>query len=167
MCIVYANMAPTGLAGPCYVRLLVDQWLVVRPDGPLSVRLHNIQWQTHGHAYWIEMSEPTIQHLLVSLDRVQAGGWGYGMHVGETRQGTHLLNDDPEEPLRVAEIITITNSRDVCIWWAMNLAGEAMNLLLCRHHTLEQAGTPAAGVTDFGSRDNRGASPSPPANSDG
>lgn len=64
------------------------------------------------------------------------------MLIGATGQGTRLLNDDPEKPLPVAQMITITNSRHLRIWWAMNSRGDAMDLLFCGYRTSGEAETP-------------------------
>jgi len=78
-------MAPVGLVGPRSVRLWIDQLSVVRPDSPLPVGMHKIQWQTYGHVYWMEMTEPTMRNLFVCIDRVLALGYGYRLLVGVIR----------------------------------------------------------------------------------
>jgi len=72
MCTVYANMAPAGLVGPYSVLLWIDQPSMVYPDSPLPAGLDKIQWHTHGHVYWMEMTEPTMRNLFVCIDRVLA-----------------------------------------------------------------------------------------------
>ena len=64
------------------------------------------------------------------------------MLIGATGQGTRLLNDDPAKALPVAEMITITNSRHVRIWRAMNSRDDAMDLLFCGYRTSGEADTP-------------------------
>jgi len=58
----------------------------------------------------MELTEPTFPNLLGGIDKTMAPGVGYRMLIGITRQGTSLLQHDPEEPLTVAEMIQITNS---------------------------------------------------------
>jgi len=71
---------------------------VVRPSSPLPVGMDKIQWQSRGHVYWIELTEPTFPNLLAGIDKTMASGVGFCMRIGTTRQGTRLLQDDPEEP---------------------------------------------------------------------
>jgi len=68
----------------------------------------------------MELTEPTFPNLLVGIDKTMTPGVGFRMLIGTTRQGTRLLQDDPEEPLPLAEMIRITNSRLVRIWWSLN-----------------------------------------------
>jgi len=84
-----------------------------------------------------------------------APGVGFGMLIGATRQGTRLLQDDLEEPLPLAEMIRITNSRLVHIWWSLNLPSEPMDLLFCCHrrHDTEDS-TPLPGEIRFAPREN-------------
>jgi len=63
----------------------------------------------------MELNEPTFPNLLAGIDKTMAPGVGFRMLIGTTRQGTRLLHDDQEEPLTLAEIIRITNSRLVHI----------------------------------------------------
>jgi len=67
--------------------------------------MDKVQWQTHEHVYWMELTEPTLANLLVSIDRILSCGLGYLRLVGATGQGTRLLRDDPEDPLPPAEMI--------------------------------------------------------------
>ncbi|RPA88665.1 hypothetical protein L873DRAFT_1849641 [Choiromyces venosus 120613-1] len=55
------------LTGPHSVRVWLEEPSKVRPDDPLPAGLHNIQWQTHEHVYWIEDSD--IVYELVRPDR--------------------------------------------------------------------------------------------------
>jgi len=96
--------------------------------------MDKVQWQTHDHVYWIELTAPTLANVLVGLDRILSRGFGYHMHVGATGQGTQLLRDDPEEQLPLAEMIRITNSRHVRIWWSLNPSSAPMDLVFCAHH---------------------------------
>jgi len=51
------------------------------------------------------------------------------MLIGVMRQGTRLLQDNPEEPLPLAEMIRITYSRLVRIWWSLN--PQSCNMCTC------------------------------------
>ena len=81
------------------------------------------------------MTEPSMRTLFVYIDRVLARGYRYRLLVGATTQGTHILLDELEEPLPVAEMISIRNSRHVRMWWSMNLPSEPMDLLFCGHRS--------------------------------
>jgi len=142
MCTVSDNMAPAGLVCPCSVRLWIDQLSVIRPDSPLAGGLDNISWQTHGHVHGIEMTEPTMRNLFVWIDTVLARGYGYRLLIGMRRQHTRMLFDDPEEPVPVAQMISIGNSRHIRMWWSMNSPSEPMDLLFCGHCTHGEDGTP-------------------------
>jgi len=88
------------------------------------------------------------------------------MRIGTTRQGTRRLQDDPEEPLPLAEMMRITNSRLVCIWWSLNPPREPMDLLFfCHQRNDTDHSTPPPGEIRFAPRDNRG--PPPDASDDG
>jgi len=75
-----------------------------------------IQWESCGHVYWMDLTEPTSPNLLAGIDKNMAQGVGFRMLIGTTSQGTCLLPDDPEELLLRAEMIGITNSPLVRIW---------------------------------------------------
>ena len=79
----------------------------------------------------MELTESTLANLLAGIDRILSGGFGYRMRVGATGQGTRLLRDDPEKPLPLAEMIRITNSRHVRVWWSLNPPSEPIDLLFC------------------------------------
>jgi len=114
----------------------------------------------------MEMTKPTMWNLFVCIDRLLVEGYGYCLLVGEIRQGTRMLLDDPEEPLLVAEMISIGNSRHVRMWWSMNSPSELIDLLFCGHRTLGADGTPPPGTLKFGSCENRGQSPNQSIHSD-
>ena len=115
----------------------------------------------------MELTEPTRANLLAGVDRVLAHGHGYRFLVGTTRWGTQLLQEDPEEPLPLAEMIPISSSRHVRIWWSMNPANEPMNLLFCAHRATDiEEGTPLPGSTNFAPRNNCGTPPDESAGSD-
>ncbi|RPA88803.1 hypothetical protein L873DRAFT_1823997, partial [Choiromyces venosus 120613-1] len=99
------------VAGPRSVHVSLDEPSKVHPEDPLPAGLHNIQWQTHEHVYWIELTEPTLTNLVANIDQVLAQGFGYRLLVGATGWGARLLSDDPEEPLPVSEMIAIRNGR--------------------------------------------------------
>ena len=103
------------------------------PAGP-----DKIQWQTHGHVYWMEMTESTMRNLFVCIDRVLARGYRYRLLLGATGQGTPMLFHDTEEPLLVAEMISIGNSRHVRMWWSVNSPSEPIDLLFCGHRTYRE-----------------------------
>ena len=42
------------------------------------------------------MSEPTLQNVREGIDSVLLRGHGYHALVGETKQGTGFLHEDPE-----------------------------------------------------------------------
>ena len=93
-------------------------------------------------------------------------GVGFPMLIGATRQGTRLVQDDPEMPLPLAEMIRITNSRLVHIWWSLNPPSKPMDLLFCCHHRNDtEDGTPPPGEIRFAPRDNQ--VPPPDASDDG
>jgi len=142
-------MAPAGLVGRCPVCLWIEQPSVVRQESHLPAGLERIQWQTHGHVYWMEMTEPTRWNLFLCIDRVLARGYGYHLLVGATRHCTRMLLDDSEEPLPVAEMISIRNWRHVRMWWSMNSPSEPMDLLFGGHRPSREDGTPPRVHRDF------------------
>ena len=82
------------------------------------------------------------------------------MLIGATRQGTCLLQDDPEEALPLAEMIQITNSRLVRIWSFLNPPREPIDLLFCCHRRNDtEDSTPPPGEIRFAPRDNWGPPP--------
>jgi len=128
--------------------------------------MDKIHWQSRGHVYWIELTEPTFLNLVAGIDKTMAPGVGFRMHIGTTRQGTGLLQDDPVELLPLAEMIRITNSRLVRIWWALNPPSKPMDLLFCCHRRNDRENsTPPPGEIRFAPCDNRG--PPPDASDDG
>jgi len=134
---------------------LIVEPSVVRPSSPLPVGMNKIQWQSRGHVYWMEPTEPTFPNLLAGIDKAMAPGVGFRMLIGTTRQSTPLLPDYPEEPLPLAEMIRITNSRLVCIWWSLNSQSELMDLLFCCHRRNDtENSTPPPGEIRFAPRDN-------------
>ena len=83
------------------------------------------------------------------------------MLIGATGQGTGLLRDNPEERLLLAEMIRITNSRDVRMGWFFNPSSEPMDLPFWAHRsTNTQDGTPAPGDLWFDPRDTNRGTPS-------
>jgi len=53
----------------------------------------------------MELTEPTFPNLLVGIDKTMAAGVGFRMLIGAMRQGTRLVQDNPEERLPRAEMI--------------------------------------------------------------
>jgi len=77
------------------------------------------------------------------------------MLIGITRQSTRLLQDDPEAPLPLADMIRITNSRLVRIWCSLNPPSEPMDLVFCCHRRNDtEESTPPPGEIRFAPRDN-------------
>ena len=108
----------------------------------------------------MELTEPTFPNLLAGIDKTMASGVGFCILIGVTRQDTPLLQGDPEEPLPLAEMIRITNSYLVRIWWSLNPPSEPMDLLFCCHRRNDtEDSTPPSGKIRFALRDNRGAPP--------
>ena len=77
----------------------------VRPSSPLPVGIDKIQWQSRGHVYRMKLTEPTFPNLAVGIGKTMAPGVGFRMLIGAKRQGTRLLQADPEELLPLAEMI--------------------------------------------------------------
>jgi len=163
----YANMAPAALAGPRYVRLWIDEASVICQADPLPPGLDKIVWQAGGHVYWFKITEPTLQNVRDGIDSVLERGHGYRALVGATKQGTGLLHKDPEQPLPLAEMISISTDVHVRTWWAMNMQSEPMDMLFYGHRTQGGDGTPAPVGFDFASRHNRDPSPDRSQDSDG
>jgi len=114
----------------------------------------------------MELAEPTFQNMLVGIDKTMAPGVGFCMLIGTTRQGTRGQQDDPEEPRPLGEMIRISNSRLVRIWWSLNPPSEPIDLLFCCHRRNDTGDSTApAGEIRFAPRDNRG--PPPDASDDG
>jgi len=114
----------------------------------------------------MELTEPTFPNLLTGIDKTMAPGVRFRILIGTTRQGTRLLQDDPEEPLPLAEMIRITNRRLVRIWWSLNPPSEPIDLLFCCHRRNDtEDSTPPRGEIRFAPPDNRG--PPPDASDDG
>jgi len=148
------------------VRLWIDELSVVRPSSQLPGGMDRIQWQSRGHVYWMELTEPTFLNLLPGIDKTMAPGVRFCILIGATRQGTRLLQDNSEEPLPLAEMIRITNSRLVRIWWSLNPPSEPIDLLFgCHRRNDTEDSTSPPGEIRFASRDNRG--PPPDTSDDG
>ena len=113
----------------------------------------------------MELTEPTFPNLLAGKDKTMAGSQ-ISYAFGATRQRTRLLQEDPNKLLLLAEIIRITNSRLVRIWWSFNPLSEPMDHHFCCHRRNDiQDSTPPPGEIKFAPRDNRG--PPPDASDDG
>jgi len=115
---------------------------------------------------WMELTEHTFPNLLAGINKTMAPGVGFRMVIGTTGQGKRLLQDDPEEPLPLVEMIRIINSRLVPIWWSLNPPSEPMDLLFCCHGRNDtEDSTPPRGEIRFAPRDKRG--PPPDGSDDG
>jgi len=114
----------------------------------------------------MELTGPTFPNRLAGINKTRAPGVRFPMLIGTTRQGTRLLQDYPEELLPLAEMIRITNSVLVRIWWSLNPPSEPIYLLFCCHrrNDTEESTTPP-GEIRFAPHDNRG--PLPDATDDG
>jgi len=124
--------------------------------------MRKIQWQSRGHVYWIELTKPTFGNLLPGIDKTMAPGVRFRMLIGTTRRGTRLLQDDRDELLPLAEMIPITNSRLVRIWWSLNPPRELMDVLFyCHRRNDTEDGTPPPGEIRCATCDNQ--SPTPDA----
>jgi len=72
-------------------------------------------------------------------------------------QGTRLQRDNPEEPLPLAEMIRITNSRHDRICWSLNPPREPIDLLCCAYRsTNTEDSTTAPGDAWFDPHNHRG-----------
>jgi len=81
----------------------------------------------------MELTEPTFANLLAGIHKTMAPGVGFRMLIGTTRLDTRLLQDNPEEPLPLADMIRITNSPPVGISWSLNPPSEPIDLLFRCH----------------------------------
>jgi len=105
----------------------------------------------------MELTEGTFPNLLPGIDKTMAPGVGFRMLIGTRRQGTRLLQDDPEGLLPLADMIRITNSRLVRIWLSLNPPSKAMDLLFCCHRINNtEDSTPPPGKIWFAPCDNQG-----------
>ena len=86
---------------------------------------------------------------------------------GATRNGTQMLQNDPNEPLLLGEMVPLCSDRDIDIWWFMNTQNELMDLLFYGHRAiLNEAGTPSPVSFFFSHRNNRDPSPDEPRSDD-
>jgi len=115
--ILYANMSPTGLAGPRSVRLWIDEPSSSRPGAPNTPGLDKVMWQAGEQVYWLKMAELTFDNILEEIHRVLECGYGYQVLVGAMREGTGMLQNDPNELLPLGEMVSLLCERDVRIWW--------------------------------------------------
>ncbi|RPB03033.1 hypothetical protein L873DRAFT_1801112 [Choiromyces venosus 120613-1] len=152
----FGRPGPGCFAGPRAVRLWFDIPSEFRPDGPLPSGLDKVQWQTRRAVSWLELTEPTLSHLLLQIGRVVVRGVGYRHLIGATWYGTILLLDNPEEPLPISEMIPILSSRHVRIWWGFSPPNEPMDLLFRCHRDPGESGTPPPHGQPYGNRNNRG-----------
>jgi len=93
--------------------------------------------------------------VLACIDKTMAPGVRFRILICATRQATRLLQDDPEEQLLLAEMIRMTNSRLVRIWWSLNPPSESMNLVFGWHQRNDtEDSTTLPGVIRFAQCDN-------------
>ena len=160
ICILYANMSPTGLPGTRSVRLWREEPSSSRPGTPNPPGLDQVPWQTGEQVYWLEMAEPTFDNVLEEIDRVLERGYGYRVLVGTTPEATPMLRNGPDERLPLCELGRLLSYRDVGIWWSMNTLNEPLDLLFYGHHqTADEDKTPCPIRLSFSRRNNRGPSP--------
>ena len=139
---------------------------MLRPSSPLPVGMAKIQWESCGHVYRMELTELTFPNMLAGIDKTMAPGVAFRMLIDATGQGTCLLQDNPQKPLLLAEMIRMTNNQLVRIWCSLNPPSEPMDLLFCCHRRNDtEDSTPPPGEIRFAPRDNRG--PPPDAWDDG
>ena len=110
------------------------------------------------------MTEPTLHKECDGIDSVLERGHGYRALIGETKQGTGLLYENPEQ---LAEMIPISTDAHVLTWWAMNTQSEPMDLLFYGYRTQREDGSSALVGFNFASRYNRDLSPDGSQDSDG
>ena len=160
-------MSPTGLAGPRSVRLWIEELSSSHPDAPKPPGLDKVPWQAGEQVYWLEITEPTFNNVLEEIDTVLERGYGYRVLVGATREGTRMLQNDPDEPLPLGEMVPLHSDRDVRIWWSTNTQNEPMDLLFYGHRaTANEAGTPSPVSFFFSRSNNRGPPPDEPQSND-
>jgi len=88
VCILYANMSPTGLAGPPSACLWIEELSSPRQGAPNPHGLDKVLWHTGEQVYWLEMAEPTFDHVLEEIDSVLERRYGYLVLLGAMREGT-------------------------------------------------------------------------------
>jgi len=78
-----------------------------------------------------------------------------------------MLQNDPDEPLWLGEIVPLLSDRDARIWWSTNTLNESMDLLFYGHRqTADEDKTPFPVSLSFSRRNNRGPSPDKSQSSD-
>jgi len=160
-------MSPAGLAGPRSVHLWIEEPSSSRPGALKPPGLDKVPWQTGEQVYWLEMAESTFDKVLEEIDRVLEHGYGYRVLVRATREGTQMLRNDPDEPLRVGEMVPLLSDRDVRLWWSTNTLNEPMDLLFySQRQTADEDDTPSPVSLSFSRRNNRGPSPDKSQSSD-
>ena len=144
ICILYAHMSPAGLAGPRRVRLWIEEPSSSRSGAPNPPGLDKIPWLTGEQVYWLEMAEPTFDNVLEEIDRVLERGYRYRVLVAATREGTRMLQHDPDEPLPLGEMVPLLSDQDVRIWWSTNTVNEPMDPRFYGHcQTADEDETPS------------------------
>ena len=103
----------------------------------------------------MELTEPTLENLHAAIDGHLVRGVGYRHLVGDSRYGSLLLLDSPEDPLPLSEMIVLYDDRQICIRWRQCPPTKAMDLLFRKHrHSESEPGTPAPLAYAYGERDN-------------
>jgi len=113
---IYANMGSVALATPLCVLLWVEEPSLTHPEAQNPPGLDKIPWQGNEQVCWLEMNEPLYDNILSEIVRVLERGYQYSLVIGATREGTHLLRSDLDEPLPLAAMVAIQSERDVRIW---------------------------------------------------
>ena len=71
-----------------------------------------------------------------------------------------MLRNDPDEQLRLGEMVPVRSDRDVGIWWSTNILNESIDQLFYDHRqTADEDETPSPVNLSFSRRNNRGPSP--------
>ena len=74
------------------------------------------------------MTALTLQNMRDGIDSVLECGQRYRVLVGAMKQGTSLLNTDPEQPLPLPEMIPMSTDAHIRTCWAMNPQSELLRI---------------------------------------
>jgi len=158
--ILYANMSPTGLASPRSVPLWIEQPSSLPMAAPNPHGLHKVTWHAGEKVYWFEMTERSFDNFLEEIVRVLEPGYKYQVLVRATREATPMVQNAPDEPLSLGEMVPLLSGRDVCNWGSMNMLNKPMDLLCYDHlQTADEGKTPSPVSLSFSRRNNGGPSP--------
>jgi len=87
--------------------------------------------------------------------------------VGATREDRPLLQNDPDEPLPLGEMVPRVSDRNVCIWWSTNTLHIPINLFFYGHRQrADEDETPSPVRFSLSCQNNRGLSPDQSQSSD-